>query len=79
MMVSMSYLTVRVTHRLNFPDYYMATLEVKIPIYYAHKQRYALEESYSKLREATQNYQAAQQQPRSRISISPFRAASAFC
>jgi hypothetical protein len=45
MMVSMSYLTVRVTHRLNFPDYYMATLEVKIPIYYAHKQRYALEES----------------------------------
>src|SRR2546428_4314944 len=46
----------------NFPDYYMATVEVKIPIYYARKQRYALEESYSKLREAKQNYQAAQQQ-----------------
>jgi len=46
----------------NFPDYYMATIEVKIPIYYARKQRYALEESYSKLREAKQNYQAAQQQ-----------------
>jgi outer membrane protein TolC len=35
---------------------------VKIPIYYARKQRYALEESYSKLHEAKQNYQAAQQQ-----------------
>jgi outer membrane protein, heavy metal efflux system len=46
----------------NFPDYYMATVEVKIPIYYARKQRYALEESYSKLREAKQNYQAARQQ-----------------
>ncbi len=46
----------------NFPDFYMATVEVKIPIYYARKQRYALEESYSKLREAKQNYQAAQQQ-----------------
>jgi outer membrane protein TolC len=46
----------------NFPDYYMATVEVKIPIYYAHKQRYALEESYSRLNEAKQNYRAAQQQ-----------------
>jgi cobalt-zinc-cadmium efflux system outer membrane protein len=46
----------------NFPDFYMAAVEVKIPIYYARKQRYALEESYSKLREAKQNYQAAQQQ-----------------
>src|SRR5712672_1558726 len=43
----------------NFPDYYMATVEVKIPIYYARKQRYALEESYSKLREAKENYRAA--------------------
>ncbi len=46
----------------NFPDYYMATVEVKIPIYYARKQRYALEESYSRLNEAKQNYKAAQQQ-----------------
>src|SRR6267378_3631337 len=46
----------------NFPEHYMATVEVKIPIYYARKQRYALDESYSKLREAKQNYQAAQQQ-----------------
>src|SRR5205807_1877897 len=46
----------------NFPDYYMATVEVKIPIYYARKQRYALEESYSRLNEAKQNYRGAQQQ-----------------
>jgi cobalt-zinc-cadmium efflux system outer membrane protein len=46
----------------NFPEHYMATVEVKIPIYYARKQRYALEESYSKLREAKQSYHAAQQQ-----------------
>ncbi len=46
----------------NFPDFYMATVEVKIPIYCARKQRYALEESYSRLNEAKQNYRAAQQQ-----------------
>src|SRR6267378_8205920 len=46
----------------NFPEHYMATVEVKIPLYYARKQRYALEESYSKLREAKQNYQAVRQQ-----------------
>src|SRR5258708_35404979 len=46
----------------NFPDYYMASVEVKIPIYYARKQRYALEESYSHLNEAQQNYRVAQQQ-----------------
>src|SRR5216683_1134542 len=45
----------------NFPDYYMATVDVKIPIYYARKQRYALEESYSRLNEAKQNYRSAQQ------------------
>jgi outer membrane protein, heavy metal efflux system len=46
----------------NYPDYYMATIDVKIPIYYARKQRYALEESYSRLNEAKQNYRSAQQQ-----------------
>ncbi len=46
----------------NFPDYYMATVEVKIPIYYARNQRYALEEAYSRLNEAKQNYRSAQQQ-----------------
>ncbi|MCU1326925.1 MAG: uncharacterized protein JWN34_2295 [Bryobacterales bacterium] len=42
----------------NFPDYYMATVEVKVPVYYARKQRYALEEAYSRLNEAKQNYRA---------------------
>ena len=46
----------------NFPDYYVAAVNVKIPIYYARKQRYALEESYSRLNEAKQNDQAVQQQ-----------------
>jgi outer membrane protein, heavy metal efflux system len=46
----------------NFPEHYIATVEVKIPIYYARKQRYALEESYSRLNEAKQNYRTAQQQ-----------------
>jgi len=46
----------------NFPNYYMATVSMKIPIYYGRKQRYALEESYSHLNEAKQNYQSAQQQ-----------------
>jgi outer membrane protein, heavy metal efflux system len=44
------------------PDYYMAMVEVKIPIYYGRKQRYALEESYAKLNEAKQNYRTEQQQ-----------------
>ena len=46
----------------NFPDYYMASVEVKIPIYFARKQRYALEESHSRLDEAKQNFRVAQQQ-----------------
>ena len=46
----------------NFPDYYMATVHVKIPIYYARKQRYALEESYARLAESKQNYRSTQQQ-----------------
>jgi outer membrane protein TolC len=40
----------------------MATVEVKIPIYYARKQRYALEEARSRLDEAKQNYRAAEQE-----------------
>ncbi len=46
----------------NFPDYYMAMVSVKIPIYYARKQRYALEEAHSRLNEAKQNYRASEQQ-----------------
>lgn len=45
----------------NFPDYYMAAVEVKIPIYYPRNQRYALEEAHSRLNEAKQNYRAAVQ------------------
>ena len=45
-----------------FRDYYMASAAVKIPIYYGRKQRYALEQSVSRLEEAKQNYQAARQQ-----------------
>ncbi len=44
-----------------FPDYYMAAVEVKIPLYYRRNQRYALEESYARLQEAKQNYEAARQ------------------
>ena len=46
----------------NFPDYYMAMVSVKIPIYYSRKQRYALEEAHSRLNEAKQNYRASEQQ-----------------
>ena len=46
----------------NFPDYYMVSVEVKIPIYFARKQRYALEESHARLDEAKQYYRSAQQQ-----------------
>ncbi|MDQ6701304.1 MAG: TolC family protein [Acidobacteriota bacterium] len=45
-----------------FRDYYMASAAVKIPLYYGRKQRYALEQSVSRLEEAKQNYQAARQQ-----------------
>ena len=46
----------------NFPDYYMAAVEVKIPIHYSRKQRFALEEAYARMDEAKQNYRSAQQQ-----------------
>src|SRR5207248_638478 len=51
----------------NFPDYYMATVEVKIPIYYGRKQRYAVEESYSRLNEARQSYEVARQQAKYQV------------
>lgn len=46
----------------NFPDYYMATVGVKIPIYYARNQRFALEEAHSRVNEAKANYRATAQQ-----------------
>lgn len=42
-----------------FPDYYMAEAEMKIPIHYARKQRYAVEESAARLAEARHSYEAA--------------------
>jgi outer membrane protein, heavy metal efflux system len=43
-----------------FPDYYMATAEVKLPVWYARKQRYAVEEAASRLQESRSNYRAGQ-------------------
>jgi outer membrane protein, heavy metal efflux system len=43
-----------------FPDYYMATAEVKLPVWFARKQRYAVEEADSRLQESRQNYRAGQ-------------------
>lgn len=45
-----------------FPDYYMATAEVRIPFYFARKQRYAVEEAVSRLREARENYSETRQE-----------------
>jgi outer membrane protein TolC len=44
-----------------FPDYYMATAEIKLPIYFSRKQRLGVEEAEARLQEARQNYQAARQ------------------
>jgi outer membrane protein, heavy metal efflux system len=45
-----------------FPDYYMATAEVKIPLYFWRKQRYAVEEAVSRLRESRENYGETRQE-----------------
>lgn len=44
-----------------FPDYYMAAAEVKIPLYFRRKQRFALEEATARLEESRAIYQAARQ------------------
>lgn len=44
-----------------FPDYYMAVAEVKLPVYFWRKQRYAVEEASARLQESRQNYLAARQ------------------
>lgn len=46
----------------NFPDYYMASAEVKIPLYFWRKQRYAGEEAESRFQEARQTYQSNRQE-----------------
>lgn len=45
-----------------FPDYYMAAAEVKIPVWFWRKQRYALEEARARLNEARASYQATRQE-----------------
>ena len=44
-----------------FPDYYMATAEIKLPLYSGRKQKLGVEEAGSRLQEARENYQAARQ------------------
>ena len=44
-----------------FPDYYMATAEIKLPVYFSRKQRLGVEEADARLQEARQNYQATRQ------------------
>ena len=46
----------------NFPDYYMATAEVKLPLYFWRKQRLGAEEAQSKLREAKETYRSTRQE-----------------
>lgn len=47
---------------LRFPDYYMAVAEVKLPVYFWRKQRYAVEEAAARLREARQNVESTEQE-----------------
>lgn len=47
---------------LQFPDYYMAVAEVKLPIYFWRKQRYGVEEAAARLQEARQNVRSTQQE-----------------
>ena len=47
---------------LQFPDYYMAVAEVKLPIYFSRKQRYGVEEAAARLQEARHNVRSTQQE-----------------
>jgi outer membrane protein TolC len=44
-----------------FPDYYMAMAEIKLPVYFGRKQRLGVEEAQARLQEARENYQVARQ------------------
>jgi len=44
-----------------FPDYYMASAEIKLPVYFWRKQRLGVEEAQARLQEARETYQAARQ------------------
>lgn len=45
-----------------FPDYYMAMAEVRLPIYFWRKQRFAVEEAAARLEQSRQEYQAKRQE-----------------
>lgn len=44
-----------------FPDYYMATAEIKLPVYFGRKQRLGVEEAQARFQESRQNYEATRQ------------------
>ena len=44
-----------------FPDYYMASAEIKLPVYFWRKQRLGVEEAQARLQEARETYQATRQ------------------
>jgi outer membrane protein, heavy metal efflux system len=44
-----------------FPDYYMATFDVKVPLYFWRKQRLGVEEAAARFQEARQDYLAERQ------------------
>ena len=44
-----------------FHDYYMAMAEIKVPVYFARKQRLGVEEAQARMQEARQNYEADRQ------------------
>ena len=46
----------------NFPDFYMASVEVKLPLYFWRKQRYGAEEAQARLGEARSNYLSTRQE-----------------
>ena len=45
-----------------FPDYYMAAVEIKLPIFASRKQRLGVEESIARFQESRQNYEGARQE-----------------
>lgn len=46
----------------DFPDYYLATAEVKLPLYFWRKQRHGLEEAEALLRESRESYRSTRQE-----------------
>lgn len=46
----------------DFPDYYLATAEVKLPLYFWTKQRFGVEEAESRLQESRESYRSTRQE-----------------